>query len=200
MYPLMYPLVSPRHLPLRPLLYALVFSLLCALLGGCATEADLVYPGTPARNALMDRIIERAMLGSRIGLETKEEADSPETIADEKIVLAREANRIPRSEAYWNDYRAIELSYATLLAKTDELALQAYRTQMQTKLSLATDAQLQEFSADNRLLDNNAFLYLGRRYDLIRNDYVAFRKIYPVNCLRSYVQAMDALDKKYPVR
>jgi hypothetical protein len=200
MYPLMSPPIFPRHLPLSSLLYALVFSLLCALLGGCATEAGVVYPGTPARNALMDRIIERAMLGSRIGLETKAETDSPETIADEKISLAREANRISRSEAYWNDYRAIELSYATLLAKTDELALQTYRTQMQNKLSLATDAQLQEFSGDNRLLDNNAFLYLGRRYDLIRNDYVAFRKIYPINCLRSYVQAMDALEKKYPVR
>jgi len=200
MYPLMYPPIYPRHLPLSPLLYALVFSLLCAFLGGCATEAGLVYPGTPARNALMDRIIERAMLGSRIGLESKEETGSPGTIADEKIALAREANRIPRSEAYWNDYRAIELSYATLLAKTDELALQAYRTQMQNKLSLATDAQLQEFSGDSRLLDNNGFLYLGRRYDLIRNDYVAFRKIYPVNCLRSYVQAMDALEKKYPAR
>jgi len=196
----MYPPKFPSHQPLNSFLYALVFCLLCPFLEGCATEEGLVYPATPARNALIASIIERAMLGSRIGLESKEETGSPEAIADEKITLAREANRIPRSEAYWNDYRAIELSYATLLAKTDELALQAYRTQMQNKLSLATDAQLQEFSGDNRLLDNNAFLYLGRRYDLIRNDYVAFRKIYPVNCLRSYVQAMDALEKKYPVR
>lgn len=178
--------------------HLILICLLSALLGGCATGSGTSYPNTPARGALIDRIIDRAMQASRIGTDLREDIGTPQSIARKKTVQARAADRTGRSDAYWHDYEGIELSYAALLAKTDDLALEAYRKQMQAKLSYATDEELMEFANDQHLLDNNGFFYLGRRYDLIRNDYVAFRKIYPVNCLRSYVQAMDTLEKNYP--
>lgn len=180
--------------------YLILICLFSAFLSACVTTPSASYPSSPVRNALIENIIARSMQASRIGTELKENTGSPQSIAKRKTDLARQANRTPRPDAYWRDYQSIEQSYATVLSQTDDLALDAFRKQMQTKLSYATDDQLLEFSNDNRLLDNNTFLYLGRRYDLIRNDYAAFRKIYPVNCLRSYTQAMDDLEKKYPIR
>lgn len=184
-------------------MFARFLALIClslALLSACTTPTGGSYPATPTRSAMIERVIDHAMMGSRIGTELQPDRRSPQLIARQQTAKARAASRFLRPDAYWQDFEAIELSYATLLSQTETLAQEAYRKQMHKKLSYASDEDLLEFINDQHLLDNSNFLRTGRKYDLILEDYANFRRIYPENCLQSYMDAMAALARKYPTR